>query len=130
MPDKRVTVWVQHFKDRASLVLQWIDPETGQRKSRTANTNDEKDADKARADLEYELNHGRYQEASRMTWERFRELFEAEYLPNVRPGTRRCYDSVMNVTLHVTPRPNRLPHFRRETTQTLASTAHAQNPAG
>src|SRR5947209_3522705 len=97
MPDKRVTVWVQHFKDRASLVLQWIDPETGQRKSRTANTNDEKDADKARADLEYELNHGRYQEASRMTWERFRELFEAEYVATLRPNTQESYRVMLDV---------------------------------
>ena len=27
MSDKRVTVWVQRFKDRPHLMLQWIDPD-------------------------------------------------------------------------------------------------------
>jgi hypothetical protein len=47
-------------------MLQWIDPDTNRRKSKSAGTADEKEAEKARADLEYELNHGRYQEASRL----------------------------------------------------------------
>ena len=38
MPDERVTVWVQRFKDRQHLMLQWIDPDTGKRKSRSAGT--------------------------------------------------------------------------------------------
>jgi integrase len=97
MTEKRVTVWVQRFKDRASLMLQWTDPDTGRRKSRSAGTDDEQEAEQARADLEYELNHGKYQEASRMSWERFRELFEAEYLSNLRQGTRERYDDVLDL---------------------------------
>jgi hypothetical protein len=96
MPDKRVTVWVQHFKDRVSLVLQWIDPDTGRRKSKSAGTAEPKEAEKARADLEYELNHGRYQEASRLTWERFRELFEDEYVAAKRPCTQANYSAMLN----------------------------------
>ena len=96
MPEKRVTVWVQRFKDRASLMLQWIDPDTGRRKSKSAGTDDEKAAEQARADLEYELNHGRYQEASRMTWERFRDLFEAEYIAGKRQATRDNYRHVFH----------------------------------
>jgi hypothetical protein len=91
MPDKRVTVWVQHFKDRSTLVLQWLDPDTGRRKSKSAGTADPKEAEILRADLEADLNHGRHRETSRMSWERFRELFEQEFLPNRRPNTRRNY---------------------------------------
>jgi hypothetical protein len=58
MSEQRVTVWVQRFRDRRHLMLQWIDLESGRRKSRSAGTDNEKDAEKARADLEYELNHG------------------------------------------------------------------------
>jgi hypothetical protein len=58
MPEKRVTVWVQQFQDRKNLMLQWIDPETGKRQTRTARTADPAEAEAARADLEYELNHG------------------------------------------------------------------------
>ena len=37
---------------------QWHDSETGKRKSKTAGTCNPMEAEKARADLEYELNHG------------------------------------------------------------------------
>jgi integrase len=91
MSDKRVTVWVQRFKDRKHLVLQWIDPETGKRKSRSAETADEKVAEAKRVDLEADLNNNRYQEASRMTWARFRELFEDQYVAALRVGTGKVY---------------------------------------
>ena len=35
---ERVHVWVQRFKDRPTLMLQWIDPETGTRKSKSGKT--------------------------------------------------------------------------------------------
>jgi integrase len=97
MADKRVTVWVQQFKDRKHLMLQWIDPVTGKRKSRSAETADPGKAEDARADLEYELNHGKYQEASRMTWERFRELFEQEFVAGKRPRTQQNYQDTLNL---------------------------------
>src|SRR6516165_5010597 len=55
MSDKRITVWVQRFKDHPTLMLQWLDPDTGKRKSKSAETADEEKAETARADLEYEL---------------------------------------------------------------------------
>jgi integrase len=97
MHEKRVTVWVQQFKDRKSLMLQWIDPDTGKRKSRSAETDDPGQAEKARGDLEYELNHGKYQEVSRMTWERFRELFEEEYVSGLRPNTQRNHRNTLDL---------------------------------
>jgi integrase len=96
MPEKRVTVWVQRFKDRAHLMLQWIDPDTGKRKSKSAETADEKQAETARADLESDLNHGRHQEASRMSWERFRELFEEEFVAVRRKNTRANYEDTLD----------------------------------
>jgi integrase len=94
---KRITVWVQHYGDRPYLLLQWIDPDTGKRKSQSAETADEKEAEAKRVDLEADLNACRYHAASRMTWEKFREIFEEEYLPNVRLGTRGCYANAMNL---------------------------------
>jgi hypothetical protein len=58
---------VQRFPDREHLVLQWHDPETGRRKSKTAETADEKIAEDERADLEAALNNGRYKEPSRLS---------------------------------------------------------------
>src|SRR5689334_12970701 len=96
MPEKRVTVWVQRFKDRPTLMLQWIDPETGKRKSKSAETADEKEAEGKRVDLEADLNNGRYVEASRITWEAFRELFEQEYVAGCRKNTRLNYLSTLD----------------------------------
>jgi hypothetical protein len=85
------------FKGRASLVLQWHDPDTGRRKSKSAGTSDPDKAEDLRADLESDLNNGRYQEAARMTWEHFRELFEEEYVAPLRPGTHKVYGNVFNL---------------------------------
>jgi integrase len=89
--DKRIVVWVQRFPDRDNLVLQWHDPETGKRKSKSAETADEKKAEQARGDHEADLNAGRYQQTSNMSWERFRELFEKEFTASRRENTRRNY---------------------------------------
>ena len=97
MPEKRIVVWVQRFPDRANLMLQWLDPETGRRRSQSAKTANEKQAEDARTDLESDLNNNRYQEQSKLDWERFRELFEDEYLSGVRPRTREKYNCILDV---------------------------------
>jgi integrase len=103
----RVKVWVQKFPDRPHLVLQWHDPDTGRRKSKTAGTADPEGADRLRADLEYELNHGKHLEASRMSWERFRELFEQEYVSGTRYNTRENYRITLDLFEQLC-RPSRL----------------------
>jgi integrase len=97
MDEKRVKVWVQRFKDRPTLMLQWIDPDTGRRKSKSAETADLEKAETARADLESDLNHGRYAEVSRITWEAFRERFEEEYVAGTRPDTQRNFEATLNL---------------------------------
>jgi integrase len=91
MTEKRIVVWVQHFKDRDNLMLQWIDPLTGKRRSESAGTNNPGLAEMKRTDKEYELNHGLHKEVSRLSWERFRELFEEEYVAARRKNTRENY---------------------------------------
>jgi integrase len=97
MQEKRTNVWIQRFKDRPALMLQWIDPDTGRRKSKSTETDDEAAAETKRADLEYQLNHGLHQEASKLDWDNFRRLFQAEYLPGVRERTREKYNTVLDV---------------------------------
>jgi hypothetical protein len=87
MSENRITVWVTHFKDQPFPVLQWTDPDTGARKSRSAKTAEPEAVESARGDLEYELNHGLHQRQSKMSWERFREIYETEKLAAVRPRT-------------------------------------------
>jgi integrase len=96
MPEKRVHVWVTRFKDRKSLMLQWTDPESKRTKSRSAGTDDAKEAEKAREDLQYELNHNLHRDASRMSWDAFRKLFEAEYASARRLSTQRGYQATLD----------------------------------
>jgi integrase len=91
MQEKRIVVWVQRFKDRDSLMLQWIDPDSGKRKSKSAETHIPAVAEMKRTELEYELNHGLHKEATRMSWEAFRELFEKEHISGCRPRTAISY---------------------------------------
>src|SRR5271169_4514280 len=97
MSEKRIKVWLQKFKDRPHLVMQWIDRDTGRRKSKSAETPDKDKAEEVRGDLESDLNNGRYAEASRMTWERFRELFETEFVAPKRLNTRRNYAATLDL---------------------------------
>jgi integrase len=97
MQENRIVVWVQHFGDRPQLQLQWHDPLTGKRKTKSAGTCNPLEAEKARADLEYELNHGLHTDANKISWDRFRELFEAEYVAPLRPNTRDCYEDTLDL---------------------------------
>jgi hypothetical protein len=96
MREKRIVVWVQRFKDRDSLMLQWIDPDTGKRKSQSAKTNYLPLAETRAKDLEYELNNNLHKEASRMSWEKFRQLFETEHVSGCRPKTAIYYAETFN----------------------------------
>jgi integrase len=95
-PEKRVVVWVQRFPDRPNLMLQWHDRATGKRKTTSARTADEKKAEQARADKEYELNNGLHAEPSRITWEAFRELYEREYLSGLRPRSVKAIGAALD----------------------------------
>ena len=91
----RVHVWVQRFKDRSTLQLQWHDPVTRKRKSKSAKTADTEEAEKKRADLEYELNHGLHREPSKMAWEKFTEAYFEEKMSANRPRTIEKADGVL-----------------------------------
>jgi integrase len=97
MSEKHITVWVAKYLDRPYLLLLWLDPVTRKRKSRSAETCNPLDAERKRAALEYELNHGLYKEASGMRWERFRQLFTDEYVSGRRLNTRRNYEATFEL---------------------------------
>jgi integrase len=96
MSEKRIVVWVQHFNDRPHLMLQWLDPVTGKRRSKSAETCNPLDAEAKRKDLEYELNHGLHVEPARIAWAAFRALFEREYLSGLRPRSRLAIGAALD----------------------------------
>jgi integrase len=93
--EKRIVVWVQQLKGR-NFALQWHDPFTNKRRSKSAETTIRAVAEMKRTELEYELNHGLHQEASRMSWERFRELFEEQHISGCRKKTAIYYAETFN----------------------------------
>lgn len=93
----RIKVTVRRFPDRKALQLRWTDPVTGKARTQSAETSDKSEAEEKRADLEYQLNHGLHSEPLKVTWAAFRGAFEAEYLPNVRKNTRRCYADALDL---------------------------------
>jgi hypothetical protein len=54
-PRRRIRVWAQNMTDRPHLMLQWLDPDTGKRRSKTAATANPDEAELRRADLEAAL---------------------------------------------------------------------------
>lgn len=106
---ERVRVYVCRFADRRYLQLQYADPDTGHVKTKSAKTEDAKEAQGAARDLEYQLNHGLYSEPSRMAWEIFREQFLEEHIlaNGLREKSRLKYESVLD-SYEAAMRPDRL----------------------
>ena len=89
MADKRITVYVLKSNDRRFLRLEWVEPDTGRRRGKSTKTDDPDEAERQRADKEYELNHGLHSEPSKMPWETFRDLYEDEKLAGLRANSRK-----------------------------------------
>ena len=97
-------VSVVKFPDRKSLQLKYIDPITGAQKYRSAKTTVRREAERAAATWEKELEEGRYC-GSRITWEDFRERFEVEKLRNQKPTTFMKVNVVFNsIEKHINPK--------------------------
>ena len=85
----RINVWIQKRKNTSKLQLEWLEPETGRRRSKSSGASDPKLAEKLRQDLEYELNHGLHADVGRRSWESFRQIYEQEKLSENSALTRQ-----------------------------------------
>jgi integrase len=83
-------------KGRGSFVIRWRDPDTGAWKEKVAKTKVKKEAEKAAAQLEADLQQGRYVAASKVSWEEFRLAFESDKLPSLAASTGNSYRSSLN----------------------------------
>jgi len=78
--ENEIKVYVCEYPDRKALVMMYVDPITGKRKTRSAKTSNRKEADKFAAQWESALREGRYASPSKTTWEEFRRRYESEVM--------------------------------------------------
>lgn len=90
----KIKVLIRQRPDRDNLQLYWIDPLTAKEKSRSADTTDRRQAERAAARLEEELAAGNA--VGKVTWESFRQRFEDEHLTNKSRHTQKAYATAMN----------------------------------
>ena len=115
----QIRVRVTRF-GRKNLVFRWTDPETGQRKVKSAGTNIRREAERQAAFLEKELREGKYAVASKVSWLDFTLRYTDEVLPGRAPKTRDMLACVFNAVERIThpQRPADLTASRLQTFQT------------
>lgn len=97
-----IKVNVVEFGDRKHYQMQFRDPMTGRKKTRSTGverTGRKRDRDAAVAAAgvwEAELREGRYQSASRTTWQDFRERYTQEKLASLANRTAEKADEVLD----------------------------------
>ncbi len=76
------------YPDRKNIVMGYDDPTSGKRVTRSAGTTDEETAIGSAAVWEDELNSGRFQAASKVTWQKFVDQYTDEKLSTLAPHTK------------------------------------------
>lgn len=98
-----IKVTVVQFGDRKNLQLQYVDPITQKKKTKSAGTSNRRDAEKAAGKWEDELRTGRYKPAVKMTWEDFWNRYDDERLSGLAEKTAKkalCVRSVVEDILN------------------------------
>ena len=88
MYNDELRVSVMRYTDRPNLVLSYVDPTSGKRKTKSASTTSEKDAWKGAAKWEEELRAGPHCPPSKVTWQEFRRRYEEEHLASLALKSR------------------------------------------
>jgi integrase len=91
-----IKVTVVKYPDRKQLMLRYTDPVTGIHKAKSARTTSRREAERAAAKWEAELQEGRYQPTVRITWAEFRERYEDEKLASLSPNTAETASTTFN----------------------------------
>ena len=86
-----------------NLILRYRDPVTGKQVRKSSETTNMKDARKAAARWEDELNSGKSRGRYATTWEQFTLRYEQEVLPSLAPRTAEKAGGVFNVIERTLP---------------------------
>ncbi|GAG49182.1 unnamed protein product, partial [marine sediment metagenome] len=123
-------VSVVEFADRRHYQMQWRDPVSGRKKTkstgveRTGRKKDRDAAQKVAGEFEAELREGRYKPASKVTWAEFRERYELEVLQGLADNTDlkvatvfNSVEQILNPQLLSGITTDRLSHYQSELRQ-------------
>ncbi|MCG2683984.1 MAG: site-specific integrase [Planctomycetales bacterium] len=102
-----IRVAVASYGDGRNLMMTYRDPTTGRKVAKSSGTTDRREADRAAAVWQDELNSGRYQAPSRLTWAEFRKRYEEEKLAAMPDSTQTAYRVALD-HLERTVNPDRL----------------------
>lgn len=98
-----VKVHVVEFSDRKFYMMQWLDPMTGRKQTRSTKVvrtglkRDRTEAERVAAKMEAELREGRYKSPSRITWPEFRQRYEDEVVAGLADRTADKIGSMFNM---------------------------------
>jgi len=93
---EEIRVHVVKYPDRDNLVMRYKDPMSGRVVSRSTGATKRKEAEKAAAKWEAELQEGRWAPRNKTTWEGFREQYEDHVLPGLAERTAGKVAAVFN----------------------------------
>ena len=122
---EEIKVTVVKFGDQKFLQMQYKDPITGRKQTKSSGTTNRREAERASAKLEAELREGRYKPASKITWAEFRRRYEDEVLTSLAKETDHKVQTVFGL-LESLINPGRL----RDLTAARISTFQSQLRAG
>lgn len=97
-----LTVSVVEFGDRRHYQMQWVDPATNRKKTRSTGVErtprkaSRTEAERVAAKFEAELREGRYHEPTKVTWADFRERYENEVVTSLADATGDKIFGVLN----------------------------------
>lgn len=104
MSDGEIKVAILRYPDRENLVMAYVDPVSGKRKTKSAGTASEKAAWKKAAAWEEELRGGAFCSPHKVTWADFRARYQAEHLATLKPKTRESANNALDaIERHLNP---------------------------
>ena len=93
---KPVVVYVVDYQ-RKYLVLRYTDPDSGKQVTKSSRTTSQKEALKAAAKWEAEINEGRYKHSARTSWDEFRIGHELEAVGGLAKATQDKYFTTLQL---------------------------------
>lgn len=96
MPDSTINMTVFRRSGRKFFECEWVDPVTGQRRTRSTKKTTKKEADRFAWDLEKEIIANRYRGNENITWDDFCIRYEAEIVASLAKRTGEKWQSTAN----------------------------------